>query len=450
MAKTNKPNVNTRRTHEGAQASQINATQELRRTLMACMLWENNFYEDGVSVADRIAQLVGRVDANTAAQFAAEARNVMHLRHAPLWVARHMAIHHPSRVADTLAEIIQRPDELTEFLSLYWLDDATQPISNQVKKGLARAFTKFDAYQLAKYNRKAAVTLKDVMFLVHPKPLNREQAQVWKQLAEGTLAPPDTWEVNLSAGEGAKTEAEKRQVWESLLAEDKLGGMALIRNLRNMGQASVDKGLIKSALGKMKASRILPFRFIASALHNPEWEADLEAAMFRGLQSMEKLPGKTVILVDISGSMYSSVSGRSQMQRIDAACGVAMIAREIADDVAVYSFDTDTHTIPARRGFALRDAIMRSGGGGTYLHAAVDYVNAREDYDRLIVITDEQAHGTYWGRSQGQLSAPKGKGYMVNVATYQNGVGYGEWTHIDGWSDGVIRYIQEIEKLGGE
>lgn len=448
MAKTNKRNVNTRRTHEGAQASQINATQELRRTLMACLLWEDNFYEDGVSVADRIAQLVPQVAGETVAAMADEARNEMQLRHAPLWVARHMAIHHPAFVADTLDKIIQRPDELTEFLSLYWLDDDSQPISNQVKKGLARAFTKFDAYQLAKYDRKAGVTLKDVMFLVHPKPLTAEQAEVWQQLVEGTLAPPETWEVNLSAGEGAKTEAEKRQVWESLLAEDKLGGMALIRNLRNMGQASVDKGLIKSALGKMKASRILPFRFIASALHNPEWEEDLEAAMFRGLQSMEKLPGKTVILVDISGSMYSSVSGRSQMERIDAACGVAMIAREIADDVAVYSFDTKVHQIPSRRGFALRDAIMRSGGGGTYLHAAVDYVNAREDYDRLIVITDEQAHRAYWG--QGQLSAPKGKGYMVNVATYQNGVGYGEWTHIDGWSDGVIRYIQEIEKMGGE
>jgi len=61
----------------------------------------------------------------------------------------------------------------------------------------------------------------------------------------------------------------------------------------------------------------------------------------------------------------------------------------------------------------------------------------REGYDRLIVITDEQSHD--------RVPAAKGKGYVINVASARNGVGYGEWTHIDGWSEAVIDYIAELE-----
>ena len=52
MARINTPAVNTRKTHEGATAAVINAKQELRRSVMANMLWEGEFYEDGERVWD--------------------------------------------------------------------------------------------------------------------------------------------------------------------------------------------------------------------------------------------------------------------------------------------------------------------------------------------------------------------------------------------------------------
>jgi 60 kDa SS-A/Ro ribonucleoprotein len=104
----------------------------------------------------------------------------------------------------------------------------------------------------------------------------------------------------------------------------------------------------------------------------------------------------------------------------------------------VYSFSEELERIPARRGFALRDAIDTSQThGGTYLGKALGEI--AEPYDRLIVITDEQSHDS--------VPAPKGKGkgYMINVASAKNGVGYGKWTHIDGWSESVIEYVRELE-----
>ncbi|KKL63043.1 hypothetical protein LCGC14_2179090 [marine sediment metagenome] len=131
------------KTHEGAPAKRIKPIDELRRTVMACMLWENQFYEDGVSIADRIASLIKNIsDNDKIAQIASEARNRQHLRHVPLLIARELARKKGVVIKDLLADIIQRPDELCEFLALYWMD-GKQPLSHQVKKGLAIAFKKF-------------------------------------------------------------------------------------------------------------------------------------------------------------------------------------------------------------------------------------------------------------------------------------------------------------------
>ncbi len=429
MAKTNVSPRFTLTTHEGAPAKRINAEQQLRRSLMACLLWEGAFYEDGEDIAARIAELVPLVSPDKVAEMAVEARNKSKLRHAPLWVVREMARHatHRHLVADTLYSIVQRADELAEFVALYW-KDGKQPLSAQVKRGLASAFTKFDAYQLAKYNRDGAVKLRDVLFLSHAKPKNKEQAETWKRLIDGTLAAPDTWEVALSAG------ADKKSTWERLIKEGNLGALALLRNLRNMKEVGVDEQVIFAALASMSVERVLPFRFIAAARHAPQWEGAIEKAMLKALDGREKLPGRTVLLVDVSGSMTWKLSEKSDMMREDAANGLAILAREICERVAVYSFSDGLARIPDRRGFALRDAIHNSQGhGGTYTGAAIKQINDTEPYDRIIVITDEQSHDV--------IPNPLGRGYMINVAVYQNGVGYGAWTHIDGWSESALDYI---------
>lgn len=432
--KTNSHIYYTETTHEGAPAKRITPEQELRRSVMSCLLWERTFYEDGVDIAERIASLVPQVKPEIVALIAIEAREKMKLRHIPLWIVREMARQPKCKalVSDTLERVIQRPDELTEFISLYW-KDGKQPLSAQVKKGLAGAFTKFNAYQLAKYNQDNAVKLRDVLFLCHAKPKDSEQAAIWKQLVEKKLVPPDTWEVALSGGK------DKKETWERLITEGKLGGLAILRNLRNMAAVKVDESKIIASLTTMRTERILPFRFITAARYAPQLESTLEATMFKCIEGREKLQGRTVILVDVSGSMDSVISSKSDTIRIDCASGLAILARECCESVAIYTFSNDLIRIPDRHGFALRDAILQSQPHqGTYLGRAVAIISANEKYDRMIVLTDEQSHDT--------VPNPSTKGYMINVSTNKNGVGYGAWTHIDGWSESVLDYITEVEK----
>lgn len=430
MARLNSKSISVK-TYEGGVAKQINPEQQLRRTVMACMLWENTFYENGISVVDRINALMDAVSLDKIRDIAIEAREKMKLRHIPLLLAR-LLTKRGYPVKDLLSRIIQRPDELTEFLAIYW-KDGKESLSAQVKKGLALAFTKFNEYQLAKYNRNNAIKLRDVLFLCHAKPKDKEQESLWKRLIDGTLLIPDTWETNLSAGE------DKKLTWERLINENKLGGLALLRNLRNMQQVNVDSGVIKTAIKNIKAEKILPFRFISSAKFAPSYEPELETAMYKCLSEAVRIKGKTILLVDVSGSMDDVISQKSEVTRLETACGLAILAREICEDVKIFSFSHNLVEIPARRGFALRDAITHSQShGGTYLGGAVEALNKNFDYDRLIVITDEQ--------TADRVPDPKTKGYVINIATNKNGVGYYKWLHIDGWSESVIDYISELEK----
>jgi len=437
MARLNTPKgISTGRfTHEGAPAKHITPLQELQRSVMACMLWEDTFYESGEDIAERIQRLVAKNKVEDVAMIARKARSEFRLRHAPLLIVCAMAKHFNGKiVGDTVYEVIQRADELTEVLAMYWkLNGQDAPLAKQLKIGLARAFTKFNEYQLAKYNREGDIKLRDVLFLVHAKPKDKAQEAVWKRLVEGTLQTPDTWETNLSAG------ADKAETFTRLITEKKLGYMALLRNLRNMKDAGVPRDLVAQALIEgAEHSKALPFRFIAAGKMVPGWESTIDAAMLVACKDMEKLPGHTAIAVDCSGSMSAPLSGKSMMTRFDAAAALAILVREIAEECTVYAYGDREIQVPDRRGIALRDTLRNSKAGwGTDLGRCVRTLN-KGNYDRMIVITDEQ--------SRSAVPGPNGKGYVINFSTYKNGVGYGPWMHIDGFSEAIISYIQAYER----
>jgi hypothetical protein len=420
-------------THEGAPAIALNAEQRLRRSVLSCLLWEDEFYEDGLAIADRVAALAAELEPSVVAALAVEARERFNLRHAPLMLLNVLARtgSGTSLVSETLARVIQRADELSEFLAIYWRN-GRKPLSKQVKLGLAAAFAKFDAYQLAKYDRDGPVKLRDVLFLVHAKPKDEAQAALWKQVASRTLPSPDTWEVALSSG------ADKRESFERLLTERKLGYLALLRNLRNMDQAGVDEALVKDAiLARRGAERVLPFRYVAAARAAPRFEPWLDEALMEAVLQGAVFEGRTVVLVDVSGSMAAKLSAKSDLSRMDAAAALAAV---IPGQVRVFTFSNEVVEVPPRRGMAGVDAVIRSQAhGGTELGKAVTHVN-RLPHDRLIVITDEQSKDT--------APAPRAeKAYMVNVASARNGVGYGPWVHIDGFSEAVLGFMREHERL---
>lgn len=419
----------------GTKVPKIGVEKQLRRVVLANMLFENQFYMDGESSADLVKTLVPKADPKSVQDLAIEARGKFKLRHVPLLLARELA-----RIGklphEVLTNIISRPDEMGEFVSHYW-SEKKQPLSNQVKKGLANCFHKFSEYQLAKWNKSsAAIKLRDVLFMTHAKPKTAEETDLFKRIAEDTLKTPDTWEVALSGG------ADKRETFERLMSEKKLGALAFLRNLRNMVNAGVPEHSIRAYGNELNVSRVLPFRFIAAANIVPQYEDMLESMMFKALQDMPKLPGRTAIVVDVSGSMFGTkISAKSDLDRFSAAAALAIMCKELCESAAIYSFSFDAVRVAPRRGFALGNAISASQQhGGTHLGKSLQTVFADGEYDRVIVFTDEQSYD--------RPARPVGgaKGYIINVAAYKNGVNHSDWVSIDGFSEAVFGYICELEK----
>lgn len=456
-----------KRTHEGAIASQISSINELRRSVLACLLWEDTFYENGQSIAERIVKNALTVDPFDLASLAIEARQKFHLRHVPLLLLTCLfktGKGIPFLTRNTIESVVSRPDEMAELISIYW-KDGKKPIPYSVHKGLRQASQKFDTYQLNKWDRDGDIKLRDVVFLSHINFPDIERASLvanivnksfFPEATKGGFSPrrelsldgeprpptPETWEALIAAA-GSNRQVRK-DIWEDLLkrnlqrASGGFGYLAVLRNLRNMAEDGVNNQLIENVLeARIGAKRVLPFRFIQAAKITPQFFRALDNALKGCVVSQEGLSGTTAVCVDCSGSMQMPISSQSQVTRHEAA---AAIAGCINGRTRLVAFGQLAKEVPPIQGLGILHALgMANVGHATNAHLAIDLVNNMKPLpDRVIVITDEQV-------TQALPKPLHMKGYIINVAAYQNGIGYGDYTKLDGFSASTLDYIRESE-----
>lgn len=427
----------------------------LRRAVLANLLWEDIAYMDGASVAAEISRLIPLCKPEDVHALAIEARIQQKLRHTPLFIAAEMCKHEGTKsyVSQTLPAIITRADMLTDFLALYW-GKKKHPIAAQAKKGLAAAFHNFNEYKLAKYDRDAAIKLRDVMFLCRPKPRNEYEEKLFKKVADRSLATPDTWEVALSTGK------DKKETWTRLINEGKIGGLAMLRNINNMKKAGVDRKVIAKGLETLKSAMLLPMNFLQAARMNPEFEREIEDAMLASYANLPKLKGRTLFIVDVSGSMTAQMSAKSDLSRMDAAMAMAMLAASQCEDYElVCTAGSDARRVQAsehikypKKGFGLfgqiKQAYARLGNGGIFTRQCLEWCkeNVGANFDRIIVFSDSQ--DCDWPDKR--IPKPFGKfNYICDVSANTRGINYrGVWdAEITGFSENFLTFIGAYEGL---
>lgn len=449
-----------------AAAAQTNI-QYLRRAVLANLLWENIAYMDGQSITDEIKRLIPLCDPKDVANLTIEARTMQKLRHTPLFLAVEMCKHDATRpyVKDVLPQIITRADMLTDFMALYWMDGKC-PICNAAKKGLAKAFHNFKEYHFAKYDRDAEIKLRDVMFMVRPKPENQLETVLYRKIADRTLETPETWEVLLS---NAHTPAEKAAVWEKLINECKIGGKAMLMNIRNMQSAGVPRPTIVKGLNELKGAMLLPLDFLKAMRESNGLDREIEDAMLNTYKNMPKLPGKTLFIVDVSGSMGSITSSGSTFSRLDQAAAMAMLAANQCEDFELVCTAGSDRLLKEEqayikypsKGFQMFkdiDAMYRKlGGGGIFTYQCLEKLREKlgekiHDYARVIIFSDSQDIdvSNYCSLNHDKKPRPFGKyNYICDVSCHTRGINYkGVWTaEISGWSEHFLTYIAAFEGI---
>lgn len=430
-------------THEGGRAWILPPELELYKLAMTCMLGEPRFYEGGMEQVDRMAELCQKVAPTAIQSIAIAARKDMLLRSAPLFLAVELVRKvRGTRMAhlaeETIYEVVTRPDQMTELVAIYWRD-GRHPLPAIMKRALAACFDKFDEYQFSKWDRSrnVRVRLRDVMFLVHPRPAPGKE-ELFRKIADDELEPPETWEVLISA---AKTPEERKAAWEKLLRERRLGEMALIMNLRNMEKDGVDEALIVEALEGIRGKMLFPYRLYTAARHirsNAIKEA-LNYLFGKYASRLGRLEGRTAILVDVSGSMSCPVSRRSWVQLHEAAAALATIAAASWGDVEVFTFSNELVKVSDKEPSldTIEKIVHSQTNAGTHLGRALRGVLKLGPWHRIVVFTDEQAHDVVPKLPPGVI------GFVVNMAGYRPSiVDYRDnWELMGGFSEAVLKYV---------
>lgn len=431
---------------------------QLRLCVLTNLLWEKNAYIDGESVSNKIGELIPLCNVQDVANLVIEARKIQKLRHTPLYIVSEMLKHDNMRplVKDILPEICTRADMITDMLAIYW-KDGKRPLPNALKIGLAKSFYNFNEYQFAKYDRNAPIKLRDVMFLCHPKPRNAKEKELFAKIAGRTLAIPETWETMLSRGK------DKKETWEYLIKNNKIGGLAMLRNVRNMMNANVDTPIIKQGIKNMNSSMILPLDFMkANRLTDDIFERELEDKMLYSYKDISKLPGKSLLVIDVSGSMTAPISDSSIFTRYDAAAALMTLASFKCEDYTIVLTGgndrkrTEKHIVDkyAPIGFGLDNYLNKSahniGWGGIFTAQCINSLKKEltDKYERIIVFSDSQdidvAHGS---KVKPQVFGKYN--YIINVGSHTNSIAYnGIWdAEITGWSEHFLDYIAAYEEL---
>ena len=435
---------------------------ELTQRVATCFWKEPKFYGDVQTDTKELVALmesVAAADPKYAFQLAAYCRQVLNLRTVSV-VLYVIASNSAKAKTEALARryapyVIQRADEIAEALAFQVAyKGSKKAMPNNLRRALSDSFNRFNAYQLSKYNRDGEIKLKDALRMIHPKPKNKEQSQLYKSILDGTIKPADTWEVTLSNWQKLGYES-KREAWESI--SEKMGIFGIVRNLRNMLDENCNMAPVIGKLEDKKTilnSRMLPFRFYSAYCMlegnaNPFTGAvmtSLSKAMDYSTENVPLLPGVTVMAIDHSGSMQSAnLSEKSIITNWAAADTLAAIARAKSRLCIVMEYATTANFINvANSGVmaTLKEIQAKSSNGVTNCEDIFNkLLENKVRADRIILISDEQDNVGY-----AQVGWQKYRKFCPGVKLYSVTLG-GYGTSQFALEKGIIKLAGFSEKI---
>ncbi|MEU0190458.1 TROVE domain-containing protein [Streptomyces afghaniensis] len=492
------------RTYEGGRGRERDARSELFLLAVSNFVSQQTFYETGADRDDRFAKLVRELavtDPAWTAGLLGWLRGEGNLRTASVVGAAEYVKARLDAGAtggptgrQVVASVLRRPDEPGELLA-YWTATYGRNVPKPVKRGIADAVRRlYHGKALLKYDTASkGYRFGDILNLVHaaPDPDKPWQGELFRYALDrrhhpDTAVPPASDRVLtahhelmalpvaqrravVTAEGGAERLAEAGMTWETLAGwlqgpMDKaaweavipsMGVMALVRNLRNFDEAGVSDEVAERVAARISdpaevaRSRQFPFRYLAAYQHAPSlrWSYALERALGHSLANVPALPGRTLVLVDRSGSMFwSRLSDRSELTRADAAAifGTALALR--AEHADLVEFGSTSDRVRFRKGESVLKILGRFGDlGGTDTTEAVR--RHYRKHDRVLIVTDEQYTHHHRGDPTEQVPADVPV-YTWNLAGYRAGhgpSGTGNRHTFGGLTDAAFRMVPLIE-----
>jgi 60 kDa SS-A/Ro ribonucleoprotein len=358
---------------------------------------------------------------------------------------------------------IFRPDDMAEIVACFSAMNKVK-VTNSMKKGFATALETMDTYSLLKYKS----SLIDVINLVHPRSeksgavveVNKEKVSVIDAIMKGLSVSADTWEVaqsdagqevakavkegKIDASEAEKVLKEaKAENWNALLTEGKLGIMAALRNIRNIIKTDANSKTIDllcallSDAEAIRKGKIMPYQIdLAHEVTISEFSSaesrKVAQALLKGYASAvpnlaEMLPGRTLVMVDFSGSMTSKILDPNRKTNYTSSCldKAALIAATIAKgtNADVIRFGSTAEYVkwsPNSDVFSIASSMKKDMGGTSLSSAWSEAQKSGKKYDRVFILSDNECnHGSSYNAYTSYVKALGGPYvYSVDLAAY--------------------------------
>lgn len=434
----------TIRTHEGGRAYQPDLHSELFLMAATYMAGENTFYESAEARERRFVDLVHRVvaiDPGFVARLAPYLRSELKIRSASVVLAAEYVAAGGERGRPVVDSVLQRPDEPAEMIG-YWHSRYGRRLPMAVKRGVAdaavRLYTERSALRYDGLGR--GVRMADVIELTHPKPRDATQSALFAWLLDrrhhnDAVANPEVLPMLAAADELAAVGVDERravldsrgprrlakagtswerlsgwlpggmdaEAWESVIPT--MGVMALIRNLRNFDEQGVSPAAVETVLARITdadevaKARLFPYQVWAAYKHAPSdnWKRALGTTLDLTMQNIPALD-RSLVAIDMSGSMQGPVSNRSTISRVEVAAVMAAVtaARSANADVVIFGYTN--RAVKLRTGASVLSsvrhlvAMIGSVGHSTNGHTAIKAHYNPHKHHRVVLFTDDQMH----------------------------------------------------------
>jgi len=368
-------------------------------SLLLTSFVNDTFYESKEFNLARLRDLIDVNDKEFVAKAAIYARNEFGMRSITHVVAAEIAnkVRGVNWTKGFFDKVTRRVDDMTEIVS-YYFNNYDKKLPMALKKGLSRAFNKFSDYHISKYMAKnKEVKLIDLVNLTHPIPTDKNKKSL-NFLVKGSLKNEDTWETKLTqAGQKAENQEEKnenkKEAWKQLLNENKLGYFALLKNIRNIVYQAPEcidilcKQLINEKA--IKNSLIMPVRFIVAynqlvnidGIRSRDVIDALNTAVEISLSNTPKFEGKTLIVLDTSGSMGGQPATIGSLF-------ASTLYKTNDSDFITFSDESNYQVLNHKDSlFTIADSI-NFVCGGTNFHSIFE--KADKAYERIIILSDMQ------------------------------------------------------------
>ncbi len=480
-------------TYEGGLGFGKDAKSELFLLAISSLV-EDKFYESASEQNQRLRILVREVmetDEPWVRRLIGYLRQEIFLRSVPIVIAAEYASNGGQEPAAVIGQALQRADEPAEMLA-YWLKTYGRKIPKGVKRGIARSATRlYHQFSYQKYaGKRNALQMADVIEMTHPKPQDVEQSDLFKYILDvrHAIMEPRTTQlldmITTRQGLNLLPEDERRpamassgwggmakvggitweflsgwipggmdkDAWEAVIP--RMGYMALLRNLRNFEQAGISdesKAHVTARLidpEQVAKSKQFPIRFFTAwaNIDSLTWGPVLEKALDLSVQNVTPIAGRTLVLADVSGSMYHPISENSKASQIDVGLvfAAAFASANPGSTLATFStslleFDISPTSSVLRKAEEMRRA--HNVGGGTWALQAMAELGP--GHDNIVMITDEQFHPGPELRTDGPV-------YVFNVAGYRSG-GIstempGRYVIGGGFTDAAFRVLELLDR----